>query len=163
MGTVQTTYSVDKVLGYPGSVADSVDTTRESKFAAAAVNFGTFVVKRASPADANEECANPAASADVTARPRGIALKDETRKNTVAYQVGDQVVYLRKGRAIVAVEAAVSQDGAVFARFAVGAGGSQLGAIRGDADSASAVAIPTAIFKTSTSGPGLAIVELNLP
>jgi hypothetical protein len=162
MGTVQTSYVVDKVLGYPGTVADSVDTVRESKAAAAAVNFGTFVCRRASPADAVEQCANPAATADVTARGRGIALRDETRKNTQGYVTDDQVVYLRKGRVIVAVEAAVTQDAAVFVRFAAGTG-TQLGAFRGDADTATAVALPGAIFKTSTAGAGLAIVEINLP
>ena len=167
MATIQSAYSVNKALGYPGMVADAVDTVRASKAAAALVNFGTFVCRRASPADGVEQCANPAASADVTARPRGIALKDETRKNSTGgnvggYAVDDQVVYLRKGRVVVSVEAAVTQDGAVFVRFAAGTF-TQLGAFRGDADTASAVALPGATYLTSTVGAGLAIVEINIP
>lgn len=167
MASVQTTYSVNKVAGYPGLVVDAVDTVRASKAAAAAVNFGTFVCRRTAPADAVEQCANPAATADVTARPRGIALKDETRRNSTGgfpggYAVDDQVVYLRKGRVWVNVEAAVTQDGAVFVRFAAGTF-TQLGAFRGDADTATAVALPGATYLTSTAGAGLAVVEINIP
>ena len=164
MGSIQTTFVYDKVAGYPGCVADAVDTVRESKAAAAAVNFGTFVCRRASPVDGDDQCANPAATADVTARGRGIALRDETRKHTTGYETNDQVSFLRRGRVWVTVEEAVLQDDAVFVRFASGAGGTQLGAFRKSADTATAVALPGAIYKTAqaTIG-GLAMVEINLP
>lgn len=69
---------------------------------------------------------------------------------------------LHKGRCLVKVEAAVSKGGYAFARFASGAGGSVLGAIRGDADSASAAQIPNgARFLTSADANGLAVVEVN--
>lgn len=169
MGTVQTSYVVDKAAGYPGAVANSVPSVRESKAAAAAVNFGTFVCRRAAPADGDDQCANPAATADVTARGRGIAILDQTKKGpqygTVGgYVANDQVEYLRQGQIWVTVEEAVVQDGPVFVRFAAGGGGTQLGAFRTSADTATAVQLPSAIYKTSqpTIG-GLALVELNLP
>lgn len=164
MGAIQTTFVYDKALGYPGCVANAFPTVRESKAAVAAVNFGTFVCRRASPADAEDQCANPAATADVTARGRGIALRDESRKHTTGYEVNDQVSYLRRGCVWVVVEEAVLQDDAVFVRFASGGGGTQLGAFRKSADTATAVALPGAIYKTAqaTIG-GLAMVEINLP
>jgi hypothetical protein len=149
-------------------LADNGPHDMGSKIATSAVPFGVGVVKRASPADTVEQCGVPTATADVTARPRGIALIDQTRKgpqagNAGGYESGDIVSYLKQGRIWVAVEGAVSQDSSAFCRFASGAGGTQLGAWRADADTGTAVAFPTAVFRTSTSGAGFAIVEVNLP
>lgn len=159
--TVQTSYALDKALGLPGCVADTYPSGKDSKLAVAAVPFGRCVVRRA--AETAEQCNLPSASTDVTARPRGISVLDATRKPGTAYEANDAVTYLRKGRIWVEVEAAVAVDGDVFVRFAAGAGGTALGAFRGDADTATAVALPTAKFLTATSGAGLALVEVNLP
>jgi len=68
----------------------------------------------------------------------------------------------RRGRVYVEVEDAVTVGGQVFVRFSAGAT-EQLGAMRSDADTADAVALPYARFKTSAAAGGIAIVELNLP
>jgi hypothetical protein len=120
-------------------------------------------VRRASPADGVEQCAHPNATADVTARPQGIVVRDQTRKNTTGYETNDAVRVLRRGKIWVQVENAVTADAAAFCRFASGGGGSVLGSFRSDADTATAVAFPTAVFRTSTSGAGLAQIEINLP
>lgn len=163
MGAIQTAFTYDRALGYPGCVVDAVDTVRESKAAAAAVPFGTLVCRRASPADGQDVCANPAATADVTARAYGIALRDETRKHTTGYETNDQVTYLRRGRIWVTVEDNVVGGAAAFVRFTVEAPDLQLGTFRSDADTDKAVALPGAIFRTSASAGGLAVVEINLP
>jgi hypothetical protein len=162
--TVQTTYLIDKVLGYPGDVADCADTVKDTKISkfAGQIGFGLFLTKRAAQADGVEDCGPPTATADVTARPRGFSVRNQLTKPG-GYELNEPVTLLRKGVIWVQVEAAVAQDGQVFARFAAGAGGSVLGSIRGDADTATAVAIPGAVFRSSTSGAGLAKVEINMP
>ncbi len=67
---------------------------------------------------------------------------------------------LHEGRCYVKPESAVVKGAAVFVRFASGAGGTVLGAIRGDADTSSAAIYPRAKFLTSASANGIAIVEL---
>lgn len=80
---------------------------------------------------------------------------------TTLVNAGNTVVnVLHEGRAYVAVENAVTKGGAVYARFATGAGGSVLGALRGGTDdSATAAIIPRAKFLTSALAGGIAIVE----
>lgn len=165
--TVQTSFSVDKVRAYAGMLADNGDKDTFTKIASSAVPFGFGVVKRAAQADTVEQAGVPTATADVTARARGIAIKDETRRGPQAGLVGgyealDPMTLLKRGRIWVPVEAAVTQDGAAFCRFAAGTFAA-LGAWRADADTATAVAFPTAVFRTSTTGAGFAIVEVNLP
>jgi hypothetical protein len=162
--TVQTSYLIDKVLGYPGDIVDCSDTVRDTKISkfAGQIGFGLFVTKRAAQSDGVEECGPPTATADVTARPRGFSVRNQLTKPG-GYELNEAVTLLRRGIIWVQTEGAVSQDGQVFARFAAGAGGSVLGSIRGDADTGTAVAIPGAVFRSTTSGAGLAQVEINMP
>jgi hypothetical protein len=111
-----------------------------------------------------------AATADVTARGRGIAMRDETRKGpqygtSGGYAINDQVEFLRtRSRVGDRRGGRLASMIAVFVRFAAGGGGSQLGAFRKSADTATAVALPGAIYKSSQATPGgLALVEINLP
>jgi hypothetical protein len=165
--TVQTTFVIDKPRAIAGMLADSGDTDKGTKLATSVIPFGVGVVKRASPADGVEQCGVPTATADVTARPRGIAIHDVTRRGPQGglaggYEIGDPVSYLKQGRIWVVVEGTVTQDSAAFCRFAAGAGGTILGAFRADADTATAVAFPTAVFRTGNIN-GLAELEVNLP
>lgn len=166
--TVQTSFTVDKTRAYAGMLADASHCDTITKIATSAVPFGYGVVKRASPADGVEQAGVPTATADVTARPRGVAVKDESRKgpqsgNVGGYEIGDPMTLLKKGKIWVPVEGAVAQDGSAFCRFADGAGGTAEGAWRADADTATAVAFPTAVFRTATGAAGFAILEVNLP
>jgi hypothetical protein len=120
--TVQTTYLIDKVLGYPGDVADCADTVKDTKISkfAGQIGFGLFLTKRAAQADGVEDCGPPTATADVTARPRGFSVRNQLTKPG-GYELNEPVTLLRKGVIWVQVEAAVAQDGQVArssARFA---------------------------------------------
>src|SRR6188768_367666 len=96
--SVQTSYNINPVAAYPGLIANNmVGKYAETRFAAAVVNFGTFVVQRASPADGVDQGANPAATADVTARLRGVAVHDETCRNGYGYELNRPMKLLRKG------------------------------------------------------------------
>lgn len=70
---------------------------------------------------------------------------------------------LKRGRIYVQVEEAVTPASAVFVRHTAGAGGTQKGAFRASADTATAVAWTAARFLTSAGANGYAIVEVNLP
>ena len=74
---------------------------------------------------------------------------------------GNRVVnVLHEGRCYVTVEAAVTKGGQAYARYASGAGGSTLGAWRGDGDTSTAAAYPRAKFLTSAGAGEIAVLEL---
>jgi hypothetical protein len=74
------------------------------------------------------------------------------------------VSVLTKGRIYVVVEEAVTPASAVFVRFAAGVGGTQLGAFRASADTATASAAPAGWrYRSSAAIGGIAELELNLP
>jgi hypothetical protein len=107
----------------------------------------------------------PAASTDVTATGVGFVHRDPTwggtgGTQTVMYAKGDVIAVMRKGYIWCLTEGAVTQEGAVFARFTASGGNTQLGKVRADADTATAAQVPNARFVTSTTGAGLAIVEV---
>lgn len=98
----------------------------------------------------------------------GIALWDPSmvpnvvpsQDQTAEYHDGDAVSVMRKGALWVETEDACSAGGDVYVRVGTGAGGSQLGAFRSDADSASAVAVTGARWGKDSSAAGLNVVEL---
>jgi len=68
----------------------------------------------------------------------------------------------RLGRIWVLVEEAVSNGNQAYVRFASGAGGSQLGAFRKSADTATAAALPNAYYRSNALAAGYAVLELQL-
>lgn len=161
---VQTTFVTDYTVGTPGQLADNGMTDQISKLAAAVVPFGTLVCRRATPADPVSHCGNPEVTGSVTARALGISLKSEMEGSSgVGYAINEGVDILRKGRCYVNVEGVVTDGQDLFVRFASGAGGTQLGAFRADADTATAVALPGLKARQTTTGAGLCLVEINLP
>lgn len=92
---------------------------------------------------------------------KGIALlqaKEQAADGTVAYAAKDSVPVLDKGRAWVPVTGAVTADAQAYLVFS-GADAGKWAAAAGAGPIASA--ITGAKFKTSTTGAGLAVVELN--
>jgi hypothetical protein len=73
------------------------------------------------------------------------------------------VASLTRGRVYVTVEEAVTPASPVFVRHTAGAGGTQKGAFRASADTATAVAWTAARFLTSAGAGGQAVLEVNLP
>lgn len=122
----------------------------------AAIPFGVGVVR-----DGDDETVDlPTATGEVTADFEGIVHWDKSYEyNADGVAVGDALTVVTKGFVWVSVEDAVTANDDVFCRF-VAAGAEQLGAFRSDADGTDAVAVPGAKFRSSTTGAGLAIVEL---
>lgn len=80
------------------------------------------------------------------------------------WQPNSLIPVVKRGRIWVIVEQAVALTDTPFVRFAAGAGGSQLGAIRKDADTASAATLSgKAKFMTAQATPGgLALLMVNI-
>jgi hypothetical protein len=164
---VQTTYVLDKGIGFAGQILNAEFAQKISRIAAGAIPFGRGVSRRASPADTPEQVGLPAATGDVSATFRGVSLRDESRKANTGYEVNDPVGIGRKGVFVVEVDEVVLDGEAAFCRHASGAGGTTLGRFRNDADTATATAVPTGVFRGVTiAGPDgvlLMGLELNLP
>ena len=86
---------------------------------------------------------------------------DTSDSNPREYGDGDVVPVIRKGAVWVKSENAVSAGDAVFVRITSGAGGSQLGAFRNDADTASAVQVANARWGRDSVADGVNSVELE--
>jgi len=115
----------------------------------------------------DQVCRLPRQASDVTSfRFAGVVLNDVAK---TANPVGAQqtlkrntmISALEEGDVYVRPETAVAKGDQAFARFAVGAGGSQLGALRNDADSASAAALARCFFKTAAAAGELAVLSVE--
>ena len=125
------------------------------------IPFGLVVAQATDDA----ECRLPVVTGDIML---GVSVLDQTEVNQIRtgineYQIGSTVGIASQGRIWVTVEDAVSAGGAVYVRFATGSGGSQLGSLRSDADTATAVLLAGAVFATSASAGELAILNINRP
>lgn len=157
---IQTTYLASPATAIEGMVADaSRQTDIMSRAATVAIPAGRFCVRAA-----DGTCKLPTVTGDVTGAGVGLGV---SMYDAVAAPGGyvqyDMVPIVHKGRVYVVVEEAVTEGDPVFVRFAAGAGGSNLGAFRKSADTATASQVPNAVYRSSASASGLAVVELNSP
>jgi hypothetical protein len=134
---VQTSVGLAPAIGLPGMPADSGPIDSKTLIATVDIPFGAFVYE-----SAEGKCALPTATGNVTGVRGGVAMRDPSLASGVGYKVGDPVRVLLKGRVFVLNEEAVTFDDPVFVRHASGAGGTQLGAFRDDADTATASTPP---------------------
>jgi hypothetical protein len=157
-------------VSYPGQPFDIGLKDRTSALAvAAAIPYGVLVVRDTGNSPGNLVAGKvPAASSDITTlgSALGVAIADQGRAQdpSVAvptYPINSAVPCGRIGRYWVLVEENVSQGNAAFVRFATGSG-TQLGAWRKSADTATAVALPGAYYVTDGLAGGYACVELSL-
>jgi len=81
----------------------------------------------------------------------------------VAYPAKDAVNVLRKGKVWVNVEEAVTPASTVHFRFLDNGASKLRGMFRTDTDSGKATAITNAKFRSTTTGAGMAILEINQP
>lgn len=173
MPSGQTSYIQPMVVALPGMLDRPLGGTQEveSKTVGAAVATGIpegVGLTRV----ADDTVKLPALAADITANFQGIAVRLTAREphnatvivddGTGMYVAKDQIPCLRTGVIYVNVEGTVAQDGAVYCRYAAGAGGSQLGAFRADADTATAAIVPNAKYLEGRTGAGLVRVRLGV-
>ena len=165
----QLAYTIDQAAGRVGAIADSSPIQDHESFvnAAAEVKFGCVVTRGA----ASNLIIHPAAAAGITDEKlvRGVVVASHEMESqpgaaTPGYVVGSVVPVMRKGRVWVLAEDAITEGTSiVHVRYAAGAGGTQLGAIRGSAVASETALLPKAKWKTNTSAVNqLAILEIDL-
>lgn len=105
----------------------------------------------------------PAAAADIT-KPgaMGIVPWDQSREGGSDWPTLRPTPVLRRGRIWVMAEGAIARWTHPFIRFVAGAGGTELGSFRGDADTASAAECPFVIAITEADAAELVLVEISL-
>lgn len=166
---MQTSYSIDQAAGRPGQIADSsiVQDIETFKNPAAEVKFGCVVTRGA----ATDEIVHPDAAAEVTDEKvvRGIVVAShemESKNDGQApgYVAKSVVPVMRKGRIWTVAEDIITEGtSTVNCRIAANGGNTQLGALRGAADSSFTAVLPKTKWKTSTASTGqLAVVEIDL-
>lgn len=161
---MQTTYNQDQdPVGYEGQIADSGFTDKVSIKCALAVPFGKLVVRDT----ADDSGKLPAAATDITnaKNPQGLALASQAVEQnpgvaTPQYPAKSAVPCLRKGRAWVKVEDAVTPASDVYVRYA--GAGNGAGSFRGSAVASEAAILANAKYKTSAGIDGFALVEFDL-
>lgn len=168
----QLSYSIDlPAVSFPGQPADlAMKDALTGLAVAAALPYGVLVVKDLSNTSGFKLAAKlPSASTDITVAGSilGVVMADQARSQdpsvaTAQYPRYSAVPAMRYGRIWVQVEEAVVAGDQAFARFASGAGGTQLGAFRKSADTATAAAVPNAYYVSSqTTIGGYAVLEVQ--
>ncbi len=159
---VQTTYEIEHVASVEGAVVDGQLKNINSGPAVGAVPFGRIVTRE----NAAGAVALPNASDDVTIRGMGAAVRMQDQvadaSDVLQYEDEQDVSILDFGVIYLRPEDAVTYGAPVFVRFAAGGGGTALGSVRSDADTATAVALPGAKFMSSAAGGALCPVRIRL-
>lgn len=160
---MQLTYPAGMEPGFPGMKLDLTDDYVRSHHNAevtAEVPFGVFVAQGTHP----EAAVLPDAATDVLI---GVVLHSHTYDP--GFQLGEVGVkpkntlnVLSRGTVWVRTESAVVVGARAFVRFANGAGGTQKGAVRGDADTATAVEVRGARFLSSATAGGMVQLEVDM-
>lgn len=161
---MQTSYDLEAPIGIEGQKIEAYPSAVVTGIAeAAAVPVGKLVVFDTAAGRADKAVRVPAATGDVTgAAVVGVTMLDPTYPEP-PYRQYTTLPVMRKGRILLASETTLAKGVHPFVRFAAGAGGTVLGSIRSDADTASAVEAPylTVITPATTAG-GLCVIEVDL-
>jgi hypothetical protein len=161
---VQTSVSTNFGLGYAGMRADNgpCDTLSCYNRNGTAIPFGLALVKGTGDRDVKLPVGGSVAADFMGLAEFTHAYKNYDLASPLGIPIGGMVDVARKGRYLVQVDGTVVAGGPVFMRIAAGTG-TQLGAFRGDADTASCVALTGLKFLSAATAGNLAIVEINIP
>jgi hypothetical protein len=163
----QTAYSTYQTNAFAGMLADSGENdilSYISEEASANLPFGVAVAKGAADWGALAMVNGSSVIVGITVHthqvdPSQVASSPAGAGIPPKYAINT----LKRGRIFVQVEEAVTPASPVFVRHTAGAGGTQKGAFRASADTATAVAWTAARFLTSAALGAYAVVEVNLP
>ncbi len=161
---MQTTYSRVADDGFAGLLGDSGEgmfLISRALEAATAMAFGLGVIYGTDPEKQFDRFAGAGVLAGIVAHKQN---RSQPALATTLGIVQNEVASLvRNGRIWVVVEEAITVGDLVFVRHTAGGGGTQLGAWRNDADTASAQAVPEASWLKGSTGAGIALLQINLP
>lgn len=148
-GSIQTNIS-KRAKGYKGSIINNNPMTKENTISEGIVGVGMFCkfgTTGVVPLTA------------ITDKLAGVVLKADAFDGDVI-PIGQSVALLKRGETVVYCETACVKGDAVFVRCVVNTG-KNIGDVRNDADTAKAVAHPTAIFSETLSSAGLVKIEIK--
>lgn len=159
----QTSYSLTHRIATPGMIADASPHDIRTAINADVVSLPLGIAVKFSTAAGDEGVATIGATTDPIA---GIGVYSDTFAegydiDSTGVKVGTVFGVLEKGAIYVTVEEAVNAGDRAFVRFAAGAGGTQPGAFRKSADTASARQMQGAMYRTSAAAGGLAILVFD--
>lgn len=157
----QTAYTEEMAIGFPGMLADSGFTDKLSKHnaeASAEIPFGVVVAT----GTAEDAAILPV---DANSKLLGVVVHSHAygpdQIGTTGVKPKQILSVLNRGRIIVQVEEAVAVGDRAFVRHTSGAGGTQKGAFRKSADTATAVELKGAVYRRAAGAGGLAVVEVD--
>lgn len=161
---MQLSYDLDVPIGVEGQEIEDVVAEKTTGIAEAGIIIvGKLCISDTTTGRSNRSARAPASSGDVTGPAvMGLSMWDPTYPEP-PYAQYKTFPIMRKGRILLACETVIGKFVKPFVRFASGAGGTILGSIRADADSATAVAAPyLTVITPATAAGGLVVVEINL-
>lgn len=160
----QTSVPANLTAAYSGMLADMGDNYVESKVSeesSAEMPFGVMLAEGSAVTGALLPAAADDALCGVLLHSHAYAKDTELGSTGVKPKASLSV--MRKGYVWVAVEGAVTRGNVAYVRHTSdGASNTQTGKFRGDSDSDKAVEARGCIYRTSTSGAGFAIVEVDM-
>lgn len=162
----QTTYSVDPALAFRGMLGDPNDdsfTIPLANGAAAAVGFGIAVRRDVTNPEDQFDVFSATGQDCVGILVHTQAQQDPTLADPLGVTLLEVASVMRRGRIWVRVEEAVAVGDPVFFRHTAGGGGSEIGAFRNDADTATCDQLTQAAWLQGSSGAGVALLEVNIP
>lgn len=160
---MQTSYSNLVPEALLGLMTEDFTRYVDSVIPQSAVKVGKMLTADVSAGKVRNAAKLPAAAGDVT-RPgaMGIVPWDQSREGGVDWPTLRPTPVMRRGRIWVAAEGAITRWTHPFVRIAAGAGGTELGSFRGDADTATATVCPFVIALTDAEAGALVLVEISL-
>lgn len=164
---MQTTYDYQAPEALLGMVSEDFYNYVDTVIPQVAVKTGVLLTADKTAGKVRNAAKLPGTGAEVV-KPGalGIVRLDGTREiaigATLDWPALRPTPVVRRGRIWVLAESDIARWTHPFIRFAAGAGGTVLGGFRGDADSASAAVLTSAIAITDAAAGELVLVEINL-
>lgn len=92
----------------------------------------------------------------------GVTVWDQSREGGSDWPANRPTPVMRRGRIWVRAESAVTRWSTPYVRTEAGAGGTELGSFRADADTATATAFMSGVFLTDAAAGELVLLEISL-
>lgn len=161
---MQTSYSNLAPEGLLGLMTEDFTRFVDSVIPTTTVKIGKLLVADKTAGKPRNQAKLPALATDITVKAglMGVVPWDQSREGGVDWPAARPTPVLRRGRIWVLAEGNVARFTPAFVRFASGAGGTELGSFRGDADTATAAQCDWAIFLTDATAGGLTLLEVSI-
>lgn len=160
---MQTTYSLNAPEGVLGLCTEDFTKYVDTVIPQVSVKTGKLLTADKTAGKVRNAAKYPSSAAEA-AKPgaMGIVIWDQTREGGVDWPALRPLPVLRRGRIWVQAESAIARWTHPFVRYASGAGGTELGSFRADADTSTASQLFNAIALTDANAGELFLLEIAL-